>query len=101
MTIKARTIARERLDRLPKAFTIITPAIDGDVHNDTIRLLRHLTLQTLCHHAYTCLTPIINPLSRWFFSKFVEAMRMTLRSFRMQLSKKAAMLFFKIGRASC
>jgi hypothetical protein len=28
------------------------------------------------------------------FSKFFEAMRMTLRSFQMQLSKKTAMLFF-------
>jgi hypothetical protein len=53
-----------------------------------------MTLQTLCHHAYTCLTPIINALSRWFFSKFVDAKRIALRSFSMQLSKKAAMLFF-------
>jgi hypothetical protein len=33
-------------------------------------------------------------LSRWIFSKFFEALRMTLRSFQMQLSKKTAMLFF-------
>jgi hypothetical protein len=51
-------------------------------------------LQTLCQHAYTCLTPIINALSRWFFSKFFEVPRITLRSFLMQLSKKTAMLFF-------
>jgi hypothetical protein len=53
-----------------------------------------LTLQTLCQHAYTCLTPIINALSRSFFLIFVDAQRIALRSFQMQLSKKTAMLFF-------
>src|SRR6202034_3383389 len=82
-----------RADRLPKAFTLSTPAIDGGA-NTTPSIPTSIDVQTLCHPAYMCLTRFQTVLSRLFFAKGMLRYQPKSRSFSMQLSKKTAMLFF-------